>query len=128
MTIFERLLSLESFSIIPSKFETLSLEQKLSLLKEQFTADKGLFLEKYGRYLLEEELLLFVPFASDYTVNFYLEKYQIKSVSKKKIQNRRLNRMKELEKNGYFSEEAIQMRDYYLYERYLGKYARPYVV
>ncbi|XP_006812209.1 coiled-coil domain-containing protein 97-like [Saccoglossus kowalevskii] len=101
-------------------------EQKMDIVGEILKKKPAIFLERFGTFLLEEDLELFKSFENDYVINFYLEDIKKRLNTKKnatKVRNRRYEAMKELTNKGsYFSEDAMQERDPLMYEHYIGQY------
>ena len=97
--------------------------EQIEKLQSTFEKDKGLFLEKWGRYLTPKQLDLFKPFSS-YEVDFYLKKYTRK-LDEKTRRNRRLYYMNHVMDPNYFSLDAIKERDPELYLEYVGRYESP---
>ncbi|TPX70423.1 hypothetical protein SpCBS45565_g01768 [Spizellomyces sp. 'palustris'] len=102
-------------------------ELQRTILSSTLERDKGLFLEKWGKFLGAQQLEFFQPFADQYEVKYYLNQYQSisRSLTKAQIRNRRINYLNQNLSNEYFSDDAFKDRDPALYEEYIGRYLPP---
>ena len=89
--------------------------------------DPGVFLERYGSRLSQQERAQFEPLRDDYEVDFYLKLAEDEEVTAKSglsatAKNRRLAQLNRLVEEGkYFSEEAMRSRAPLLHQQYIGQ-------
>lgn len=89
--------------------------------------DPGVFLERYGSKLSQQERAQFEPLRDDYEVDFYLKLAEDEEVTAKSglsatAKNRRLAQLNRLVEEGkYFSEEAMRSRAPLLHQQYIGQ-------
>lgn len=89
--------------------------------------DPGVFLERHGEHLLEQELVHFEALRSDHEVDFHLKALEVARGGGLKsaplIRNRRLAAMQRLLAEGhYFSEAAMEQRQPWLFHQYIGRH------
>lgn len=105
-----------------------TVEQKLAFASEIYENKPLLFLSRFWKYLLTEDLVNFASLRGDYEVDFYCDQIRTKcetsqeEKSRKLIRNRRYNAIQGLLKNGYFSEESMMQREPLLYHQLVGQY------
>eukprot|EP01117_Protostelium_nocturnum_P005454 TRINITY_DN1976_c0_g1_i4.p1 TRINITY_DN1976_c0_g1~~TRINITY_DN1976_c0_g1_i4.p1 ORF type:complete len:178 (+),score=51.54 TRINITY_DN1976_c0_g1_i4:214-747(+) len=123
--------------------ESISVDQKEEKLQRLIDTDIGIFLERYGKLLNEEQwkdLLNQSNNRDNYELQFYLKKYmpslsvnnvkkEVKNreeSSKTLVKNRRWAHvqrlMQDTSPNGYFSMENMEKRRPYLYYQHVGRY------
>ncbi|KAI8972135.1 coiled-coil domain-containing protein-domain-containing protein [Pilobolus umbonatus] len=98
----------------------LSNEDKLTHMDHLLTHDPGLFLSKWGKYL-DPSLLDYFQSMDDYEVKFHLS--QLQAPVKKNVRNRRYEYLKRYLRNSeYFSDEAMQLRDPFLFDVFVRQH------
>jgi hypothetical protein len=118
-------------------------DKRSTYLHNLLTHDPGVFLERHGDDLLANELEYFSPLRrTSYEVDFYMKLLEDKDRSNVRekpatgappsscpaenknaaAKNRRLAKLELLEKEGYFTTEAMRSREPYLYHLYIGQY------
>ncbi|KNC98807.1 uncharacterized protein SPPG_05785 [Spizellomyces punctatus DAOM BR117] len=127
--ILDHLLSNPDFNLKTLRLgeEPPTAELQRTILSSTLERDKGLFLEKWGKFLGSQQLEFFHPFADQYEVKYYLNQYQSvsRSLTKAQIRNRRINYMNQNLSDEYFSDDAFKDREPALYEEYIGRYLPP---
>ena len=104
----------------------LTFEEKYEIASDILKNKPSMFLTRYGKFLQEEDLQYFIPYGSDYVIDFQVK--EVKQMldnakNETKIRNRRYEAMKKLMEEGeYFGDEEMKGRDPLLYEEMLGKY------
>ena len=118
-----------------------SIDTRSKYLHNLLTHDPGVFLERHAELLQDDEITAFHAIRdSSYEIDFYLKLLEdtpktannssngnsrrsvvpsLNSTSK----NRRLAQMEQLDRTGYFSEDAMRRREPYLHQLYIGQYA-----
>lgn len=98
--------------------EDINIQEKLELLLKK---DPSIYLEKYGKFLSNEENEIFQKYyKNDYEVQFYLKKYYKLPEKDQKIRNRRYKMVnKLLEEGEYFSLEEMKKRRPDIYQEYI---------
>eukprot|EP00898_Chlorokybus_atmophyticus_P008576 jgi/Chlat1/871/Chrsp107S01318 len=101
---------------------------KEKYLVELVGRDPAVFLERYGRLLLPQELRAFTELEDNYEVSWHLRHLAPADsrARRTEVKNRRLAYLRRLEASGtYFAEEAMRERRPALYEQYIGQYQTP---
>jgi hypothetical protein len=98
--------------------------EKTTIASELLDHKPSVFLSRFGKYLLEEDLAHFP--AGDYTIDFYLSEIRQRLHTNKNetvVKNRRFEAMKQLTAQGeYFSDEEMKRRDPLLFEQMIGQF------
>lgn len=101
----------------------LSREQKLSIVANLFDTNKSAFLQRYGKFLDENQLSLFDDLGDDDLAVQVRELRQRLKSAASLIRNRRFRAMEQLLKNSdYFSSSEMQTRNPYLFELMVGQH------
>lgn len=106
----------------------LTFQEKLTISSELLDGKPSVFLSRYGKYLIEDDLAYFNKLRGDYMIDFHLDSlsqrfHAAAEKSKKKVKNRRFEAMQRLILEGeYFSVEEMKRRDPLLFEEMIGKY------
>jgi hypothetical protein len=114
-----------AYFVSQQKDETdLTLPQKRLIVEQLFNDNKEVFLQRYGNYLLEEDLKYFDKFSDNYFINCHLINLRkILNKNKTIIKNRRFEALQRLDTHGdYFSDHEMQTRNPYLFEEMVGQY------
>lgn len=102
--------------------------EKFYYLQEMLNTSPGKFLMKYGRLLLEPDLVYFKKY-DDYEITFRLRELRknLSDSSRKVVRrNRRYECLKKLMDEGvYFCEKEMRQQEPLLYEHYIGQYLTP---
>ena len=127
------LMSLEQFQFKSMRMgeSALTTDAMHASLKHLLTHDQGLFLERYGRHLNNDQLKFFEAFKGlivihliqkkeNYEVSFHLSKLRAPPPSLKTIKNRRFHYLNKFMDPEYFSEDSIRERYPQLYHEYVG--------
>ena len=106
--------------------EEISTEEKHQLLLDMWRRNPVTFLERFNRWLREDDLECFDDLSHGYEVNFYLREVR-KRLDKDKsavsIRNRRYEALKKLEREGkFFSDDEMKARDPLMFEQLIGQY------
>merc|ERR1712096_123527 len=106
----------------------LSVEEKANLSRELLKNKPATFVERFGKYLSEEQLEYFEEMRSDnYELEFYLKQArqeQCRFIKGHKVKNRRYAAMQKM-LNGnddHFSETAMKARNPLLHEQLVGRF------
>ena len=105
----------------------LSYAEKLRIAQDLLEKNPGIFLERFGKYLIQSDLSYFEKFPGDYVVEYRLKEIQKRignaTSALKRVKNRRFEKMKRLVGLGeYFSDDEMKRRDPLLYEEMVGQY------
>ncbi|XP_055541876.1 coiled-coil domain-containing protein 97 [Wyeomyia smithii] len=111
----------------------LTVEEKLSILKDVLSKSHTTFLSRFGHFIKEDHLKYFEQehetsgYSPDerYEVEYYLEKIRRSHNGgrEREVRNRRYAALKQLVQDGsYFSETEMMQREPLLYEQLVGQY------
>lgn len=103
----------------------LEVSEKLEICSMLLQKCPLLFLSRYSKYLIAEDLAYFRRMECNYEVNFHLAEAEkrLKAGSlRKKIRNRRFEALKTLATGDYFSDSEMRQRNPLLYEQMVGRF------
>jgi len=99
-------------------------DEKRLIVTQLLNNNKEVFLQRYGNYLLEEDLKYFDRFSDNHIINTQLN--ALRNLLKKNktiIKNRRFEALQTLiSKGDYFSDSEMQSRNPFLFEEMVGQY------
>ncbi len=106
--------------------EDISNQEKFKLLSDMWHRNPVVFLERFHRYLEEDDLECFDDLSHQYEVNFFLREVR-KRLDKLKsavsVRNRRYEALKKLQQEGtFFSDDEMKARDPLMFEQLIGQY------
>jgi len=106
----------------------LRIEEKFNLAKELLKNKPATFVQRFGKYLSEEQLEYFETWKSDdYELEFYLQQArqdQCRFIKEHRVKNRRYAAMQKMLGNNddHFSEAAMKARNPLLHEQLVGRF------
>ncbi|XP_066281469.1 coiled-coil domain-containing protein 97-like isoform X2 [Branchiostoma lanceolatum] len=107
----------------------LTTEQKMDIVRGILEKSHLTFLERFWKYLAEEDLEYFQRMQNCYELDFYMKEIRKRLDNAKKktgVKNRRYEAMQRMLQDGsYFSEEEMRQRDPLLYEQNIGQFLDP---
>ena len=92
-------------------------------LSDLFSRDPAVFLERHGDAVAVEHLALFDHLRENYEVDFHLRRLAASASPSERrgvARNRRLAHLATLEREGYFTEDAMRRREPLLFDTYVG--------
>ncbi|XP_035672691.1 coiled-coil domain-containing protein 97-like isoform X1 [Branchiostoma floridae] len=107
----------------------LTTQQKMDIVRDILEKSHLTFLERFWKYLAEEDLEYFQRMQNCYELDFYMKEIRKRLDNAKKktgVKNRRYEAMQRMLQDGsYFSEEEMRQRDPLLYEQHIGQFLDP---
>ncbi|XP_078675297.1 coiled-coil domain-containing protein 97-like isoform X2 [Branchiostoma floridae x Branchiostoma belcheri] len=107
----------------------LTTQQKMDIVRGILEKSHLTFLERFWKYLAEEDLEYFQRMQNSYELDFYMKEVKKRLDNAKKktgVKNRRYEAMQRMLQDGsYFSEEEMRQRDPLLYEQHIGQFLDP---
>lgn len=92
-------------------------------LSDLFSRDPAVFLERHGDAVAVEHLALFDHLRENYEVDFHLRRLAASASPSERrgvARNRRFAHLATLEREGYFTEDAMRRREPLLFDTYVG--------
>jgi len=102
--------------------------EKREIAADILVRKPGIFLERFGKHLIADDLMFFEQFSDDFYVEFHrkevLKRLEgSKELCRSTVRNRRYEAMKRLVTAGdYFSDEEMKHRDPLMYEDMIGQH------
>lgn len=101
-------------------------EEKLQIARNLLDSNPTVFLARFGKHLIADDLLLFNSLSDDYIIKFHIGEIRKRLNGKNHqtaVKNRRYEAMKRLMAGGeYFGDDEMKQRDPLLYEEMVGQY------
>ncbi|CAD6186951.1 unnamed protein product [Caenorhabditis auriculariae] len=95
--------------------------EREDILRDLAVENVGLFLSRYGKYLLPEDCKLFDGVEND-VVKYVLKQVRGRKDGVKNVKNRRFNAMQKMMSEPFFSDEQMREREPYLFDVMIGRF------
>ncbi|KJH49650.1 hypothetical protein DICVIV_04196 [Dictyocaulus viviparus] len=100
----------------------LSVDDKRTILQDLLISNKALFLQRYGKYMNNDDCVLFRN-ESDPMITYMISQIEMRKSDVQNQKTRRFLMLQKLKEKGkYFSDEKMREREPYLYDVMVGKF------